>query len=74
MQALKQFPDSARFKIKKVHYLLSLGKEVEARKLMAETDDNDGFKDADTLLEQAYLYTQLRSLINRFKNTDNCLK
>ncbi len=74
LQALKQFPDSQDLKLKKVHYLLSLGKEVEARKLMAEIDDNDGFKDADTLLEQAYLYTQLRSFDKSLQKYRQLLK
>ncbi len=58
--ALKQFPDSQELKLKKVHYFLYLEKNEEALKLLIETD-NESFSDVETLLEQAYLYAQLRS-------------
>ena len=57
---LKQYPDSLELKLKKVHYLIYSQKHDEALKILHETD-TVFFDEPEILIEQAYLYAQLRA-------------
>ena len=56
---LKQYPDSVMLKLKKVHYLIYSQKQDDALILLNETE-NHILDNAEMLLEQAYLYSQLK--------------
>lgn len=56
---LKQYPDSVILKFKKVHYLIYSQKQDDALILLNETE-NHILDNTEMLLEQAYLYSQLK--------------
>jgi len=56
---IKQFPNAIWLQLKKVHYFIYSQKNEEALKILEETDKLL-FPETEMLLEQAYLYAQLK--------------